>query len=673
MRILTFILGIGLFIVMPFAFSPKLQDVEQSPRFLMMAVIVVAAAVAVAVSLLSKRKAPFIIPGSRFHFVILAWVAVTFVGWMRSINDGDGLFELLKILLFVSLYFLFLISIANDAKGRLWFYRCITSSLILFIAIGVSQALPQVMEALESGQPLKVDYSITSSLGNKNFFAEMLLLMLPFAFLCFVNDNRMWKTISAIAMILVVVILILLQTLSTWLALVTAVFVLMLLLIAKRELFLKNSVSGKSILLFAGGGVLVVALSLVVFFSLTDTSQITKRITDFRQLLSDEDPTEGISQQNSVRDRVVMWKNAVHVAEDYPLFGTGLANLKIIAPEYGLGSDYHIAEGTIVYTHPHNEFLFVQGELGLTGLIIYVMMFAMLFVFAWKQSAQATSSQEFLLPAAILFMMVCLLVISMVSLPSTRFYPSVMVMLAAALLVNGAKNRGDISVSQIKKFGWVPLALIFLTGGYAAAVGNSRMKSDFALSDALISERKRNFGRMKQSLLTIDRSAYPIDVNSTPVAWYLGYVEFYLGNREAAFTYFTEAEKVNRNHLMLLNDLGTCYNLKGDPATAELYYRKALSNQPYFGNALVNLAVLQFNAGQLDSSYQTLMKHKTKISQDHVNVFATIISAKAANYTSDTLIINKIRHEFRNPYSSQDAFRILKGTPGGLPEYIRKL
>jgi hypothetical protein len=92
-----------------------------------------------------------------------------------------------------------------------------------------------------------------------------------------------------------------------------------------------------------------------------------------------------------------------------------------------------------------------------------------------------------------------------------------------------------------------------------------------------------------------------------------------------------------------------------------------------FGNALVNLAVLQFNAGQLDSSYQTLMMHKTKISQDHVHVFATIISAKAANYTSDTLIINKIRHEFRNPFSSQDAFRNLKGTPGGLPEYLKKL
>lgn len=672
MRILTLILGIGLFILMPFAFSPKLQDVEQSPRFLMMAVIVATAAVAAAVGVLMNRKKTIHFPADKFHWILLAWVVVTFAGWFRSINSGDGLFELLKILLFASLYILFLISIANDMKSRQWYYRFITVSIWLFITVGISHALPQVMDALTAGKPLKVDYSITSSLGNKNFFTEMLLLMMPFAVICFVTDNKIWKIVSGTAVVLVVVILILLQTLSTWLALVTAAGVILVMMFIRRDLFLKSAVSRKTILLAAGGVVLVLALSLTVFFTLTDSSLLTKRIDDFSQFFSDEEPSESNRQQNSVLDRVVMWKNAVRVAEDYPVFGTGLANLKIIAPEYGLGTDYHIAEGTIVYTHPHNEFLFVQGESGLVGLIVYVMMFAMLMLYAWKLSAKATCKHDFVLPVAILFMLVCLVVISMVSLPSTRFYPTVMMMFAAAMLVQEGSGQKSISAVQIKRFIRVPLVLMVFTGIYSASVGNTRIKCDFALSDALLSERNRNFARMKKSLLKIDRNVYPVDVNATPIAWYLGYVEFYLGNRDAAFVYFSEAEQANRNHLMLLNDLGTSYNLKGDPATAEKYYRRALSNQPYFGNALVNLAVIQYNAGQPDSAYQTLLKHKTKITQEAIGVFAAIIAAKATDYTSDTLVISKLKHEFRNPYSAVDARNELKKTPGGLQEYLKK-
>jgi O-antigen ligase len=670
MRLLTLILGIGLFILMPFAFSSKLQDVEQSPRFLVMAIIVAAAAVAVAV--LMNRKKTIHFPADKFHWILLAWVAVTFVGWFRSINHGDGLFELLKILLFASLYFLFVMAVANDDKSRKLFYRFITVTILIFVAIAITQAWPEVMSAIGSAKPLKIDYSITSSLGNKNFFAEMLLLMLPFAALCFVSDNKWWQAAAATALLTAMIMIVVLQTLSTWLALIVAAMVMLAMLVLRRDLFLKKALSGRKIIIASGVTVLFVILSITVFFSVTDSSLITKRIGEFEKLFAEGEENSTEQQQNSVRDRVVMWKNAVKMASDYPLFGTGLANMKIIAPEYGLGTDYHMAEGTIVYNHPHNEFLFVLGESGLPGLVVYVMLFVMLLFYAWKLFAKATSTKDLSPPVAMLFMLVSLVVISMVSLPSTRFYPTVMLMFAAALLVCDQKGDKRISDDAIRKFRWIPVSILLFTAVYAIALGNERLKYDFALSDALLKERKRNFTGMKQSLLGVDRKTFPMDVNVTPIAWYLGYVEFYLGNLEPAFQYFTEAEQINGNHLMLLNDLGTCYNLKGDPATAEKYYRKALNNQPYFGNALVNLAVIQYNAGQPDSAYQTLMKHKTKITQEATGVFAAIIAAEAGKYTSDTLIINKLKHEFRNPYVAIDARNQLKATPGGLQEYLKK-
>jgi tetratricopeptide (TPR) repeat protein len=416
----------------------------------------------------------------------------------------------------------------------------------------------------------------------------------------------------------------------------------------------------------------------MIFFALTDTTNISKRFSDFKEIITTTKEDDSAMERSSFRERIIMWDNALKVASDYPVSGVGLANLKIIAPEYGLGTAYHIAEGNIVYTHPHNEFLFVLGETGIVGLLIYLTLFVTLFYYSWKLSARAENVRDLIRAGAYLFLIVSFVVIAAVSLPSTRFYPTILLMLAAAMLVHNqrkeGRSTGNTGISLPKKRSLLTFGgLIICVSIYAIPLGITRLKSDFAVSEALIQERQRNFEVMKRYLLKVDREAYPVDVTGTPIARYLGYTEFYLGNLEKAFEYFTEAEKANRNHLMLLNDLGTCYNLKGDPATAEIYYRRALSNQPYFGKALVNLAVLQYNAGLLDSSYQTLMKHKTKISQDAVNVFSTIISAKAVQYTADTIIINKLKYEYRNIYSSQDAFLNLKNTPGGLPEYLKKL
>src|SRR5687768_119537 len=122
-----------LFVLMPFVFSLKLQDVEQSPRFLFIALVVSVSSVFSLIFLIRKN---IVIRKDKIFFVLLLFLIITLVSLFKSINYADGLFEFLKLLIFYSLFFLFLVLFSFDEKNKLIFFKSICFSAITFIAFG---------------------------------------------------------------------------------------------------------------------------------------------------------------------------------------------------------------------------------------------------------------------------------------------------------------------------------------------------------------------------------------------------------------------------------------------------------------------------------------------------------------------------------------------------------
>ena len=131
-----------------------------------------------------------------------------------------------------------------------------------------------------------------------------------------------------------------------------------------------------------------------------------------------------------------------------------------------------------------------------------------------------------------------------------------------------------------------------------------------------------------------------------------------------------EAEKVNPNHLRVLNDLGTAYNLSGDMSTAITYYKKALSIQPRFGDALVNLAVVYYNQDKLEEAYKTIIKHKTKVEPQHLMVFKTILTAKAISITGTDEIHSSFNDHFKSVESVKDLLLMIRQQNGRLEDVL---
>jgi Flp pilus assembly protein TadD len=102
-----------------------------------------------------------------------------------------------------------------------------------------------------------------------------------------------------------------------------------------------------------------------------------------------------------------------------------------------------------------------------------------------------------------------------------------------------------------------------------------------------------------------------------------------LGNTEKGCVCFKDAEKINPYHLEVLNDIGTCYDLHGQHKEARQYYLKALSSASLFPDALLNICVLYYNEGNIDSAYAVISRYKLKGSENYSRDLKAILHAKA--------------------------------------------
>ena len=70
--------------------------------------------------------------------------------------------------------------------------------------------------------------------------------------------------------------------------------------------------------------------------------------------------------------RISLWKESMQIIEDFPLSGVGLNTYSKVAPEYSKGEGGY---------YPHNSYLHMASEIGVTGLICFFWIIISLFKF----------------------------------------------------------------------------------------------------------------------------------------------------------------------------------------------------------------------------------------------------------------------------------------------------
>jgi len=201
-------------------------------------------------------------------------------------------------------------------------------------------------------------------------------------------------------------------------------------------------------------------------------------------------------------------------------------------------------------------------------------------------------------------------------------------------------------ISVSKKILFVFFIILFAT----LFVGISRVKSEIHLRKAY---EERAKGYWLDDIDELDKAYsanFKMDFVSTPIDWYKGEAYFNLKRVDEAFNCFIAAKNINPYHMHVLNNLGTCYEIKGMHDSAIYYFNKALLFTDYFEDALFNLCAVHFNMKNYVQSIIFLQKIKPSTDDNRYPKFSKLIIEKYLTQLIDTtkdVTVKKIFSQYK--------------------------
>jgi tetratricopeptide (TPR) repeat protein len=164
--------------------------------------------------------------------------------------------------------------------------------------------------------------------------------------------------------------------------------------------------------------------------------------------------------------------------------------------------------------------------------------------------------------------------------------------------------------------------ILFLTLGLGVLfatsyIGVQRFKGEYHTRKGLVLREQQKWLPMIDEMHHAHSFFYALDPTATPVKWYSGLGYYNMGEMDKAFADLSEAHHANPFHIHVINNLATIYGIRHKDAQAIELYKEAMRISPDFPDAVANLCVMYFNAGNSDTAYQIISANKIVV--QHIN------------------------------------------------------
>jgi O-antigen ligase len=594
---------IFIFLFMPFIQSSRTIDPEVTWRYFFLSVFFISFSIFCLI--FYRRKTVTI--NKHFRFILIAIAAL--VGWsgitvIYSINKGDGFTEWMRLCELYSI--IIILGIIGENKSDLMRYASFSALIanFIFICFGFVQLVPQWSDYVKQ-TPLHQSLIIPSTLSNKNFFSEVLVLFLPFIISGILTEIKVSRLLFICGLVLNILFLILNQTIASWIAVAISILVFFLFSAYLRIPLINKRISRKrkiGTLLFI---LTALACGVYIYAKTPNYKILTGRISRTVEYLHNPELLNSyrVENNNSTFERLIIWRNSFHIIASSPIFGTGLNNWKLLYPKFGIGGTQYINSGFLSYEHPHNDYLLIWSEQGVVGLLIYLLFF-ILIIYAGIKVIRREEIPRIKIPLLLFICgVVSFMIMSMFAYPRSRFYSMVLLMTISGIIIMASKKKSGVVISC--KYLLIPV-LVFATAGTVASF--YRLNGELHQMNILSSQVNGNFARMLRESEKAESWFYPLDATSTPVCWYNGLANFYSHNIPGAIINYEKALTINPNHIRTMNDLATCYEQSGEREKSISLYRKALAITPLFIEGNLNISAAYYNISQIDSAYYFIDK-----------------------------------------------------------------
>ncbi len=278
----------------------------------------------------------------------------------------------------------------------------------------------------------------------------------------------------------------------------------------------------------------------------------------------------------SARYRVVVWHNSFEMIKEHPLRGVGAGGFKLLYPAYATKNflDLAIGKDNKQMSRAHNDYIQTAAELGVTGLVLFlILLFYGLFI-AWRLVTRTESTGVTLLAAGLSAGIIAFMVEAFFSFPLQRSIPPLMVFAYLGILV--LLHSSMVSPEQVltlkvpRPAGIGLLVIVSVLGALLIRFNAGTIVSDRYFLQAM---RMESIGSHKKAL-------------------------------SAALT----AHSYNTYRMDVLSTAGRAYVAIGKSAEAIDVLTTVTKKQPYNINALFFLGAAYANADRTDEALETFRR-----------------------------------------------------------------
>ncbi len=522
---------------------------------------------------------------------------------------------------FLNLLLLFIITeiATREEKYLLRICKLLSIAAILHALIGLCQFYDVAFTTLPG------NFKPYGLMGNRNLYGSAQVLLLPFVIFVLYQASRAWKYVGIIALTGIAASAILSQTRSSWLAGITISVVALLLVMlfspGNRKKWLIGTVAG-----FAG----IVALFFLLVASDTEgefSASVKERTSN---IFSATDSTDKTGAADNVKERLKIWSKTSELIKDNWLLGVGPGNWRIVVAKYG-SEGLAWAKGKYIPDSPHNDYLLVAAESGLPGAVMYIAMWVMIALIAFKTIVKALTEERRMLNIVMLSGLTGFAVDSLFSFPSERFEHSLYVYLMAGIILGTFINNAATTVTN-QQAGKLPasgrdarmkkwqLALFVAIAAFNLLLAQKKYSFEKHL---LLSKKYEETGAFQQAIEEGNKgrsSLVSIPPNGFPIQTYIGLAQKGLKNYPAAFKEMEEAIKLHPYNKALFINKGTIFSDMAQYDSAIKYYNYSLSLTPAFDIIYFNLALSYYQLKNYKAVVEMLNKTDIGNNQQLLNI-----------------------------------------------------
>jgi O-antigen ligase len=593
----------ALLAIMPLVYNESGVDPNLIPRYTLISVYVVVAALYLLVYFKNHQT-------NYNSFVLLPFVMLVGAYWysvLNATNPTEAIFVATKISLYTALAVVTYLLYVNKIIS----FKYVVYGLIIACFITVVLVLKDIY--LLNNQHINLwesdnVYKINATFGHKNLLSSYLLFTLPFLFIGIKNKFKIFFKVLLILLVLVVLVLLLfLQTRAALLALVIGVVFYAFLLCWNYTKQQQVNRLLLPVLLVIG----------ILFFS--------AGIYIFRDKFS------VITRTESFKERAALWQNSWEMLKAHPM-GVGAGNWQIMLPKYGVQKfyefNYRVTEGLTTFQRPHNDFLWVLCETGFIGGLTYVLIFVLVLMALLKIKPHDAFFDSNILAAFV----VSYMVVALVDFPLERIEHSFIFLMVASISLASVKfGRAMILPIKLVLLGVLCIAFWAL---YAAKL---RWSSELQLHKMYKAHQTQNWNALINTSVKANNSMLNMDYFSIPVSWYTGVAYFSLGDLPMSKKFFEEAYQTNPYQIHVLNNLGVCYTKEQNYQLGLPLLEQANVISPTFSDGISTLAGAYYNAGRYKDAWRVIATFKFDEQNLQYITFATAIAKAYLNEEKNKL------------------------------------